>query len=57
MDYCGISHQSYEFSIPLSDTVDSKKISAKADDGILYINLPVKEIEEKKEQPLQITVE
>ena len=57
MDYCGISHQSYEFSIPLSDTVDSKKISAKADDGILYINLPVKEIKEKKEQPLQITVE
>ena len=48
MDYCGISHQSFEFSIPLAETIDMKTIKAKAEDGILYITLPVKK-EEKKE--------
>lgn len=49
MDYCGISHQSYEFRLPLSETVDAKAISAKAEDGMLYITLPAKKVEEKKE--------
>lgn len=56
MDYCGISHKSYEFSFPLADTVDEKAITAKAEDGILYINFPVKKLEIKKAEPLAIEV-
>lgn len=56
MDYCGISRQSYEFSIPLAKTVDCEAITAKAEDGILYIDLPMKKIEEKKSLPLTIEV-
>lgn len=56
MDYCGISRQSYSFSIPLSDTIDINAIDAKAEDGVLYINLPVKKMEEKKITPLSIEV-
>ena len=55
MDYCGISHQSYSFSIPLSDSIDIGAIDAKAEDGVLRIGLPVKKIEDKK--PLSISVE
>ena len=43
MDYCGVSYQSYEFSIPLADTVDTTKITAKAEDGMLRIDMPLKE--------------
>ena len=56
MDYCGISRQTYEFSIPLAETIDHQSISAKAEDGILYIDLPMKKIEEKKSVPLTIEV-
>lgn len=56
MDYCGISHQSYSFSLPLADAVDTTAITAKAEDGMLYIELPVKQIEEKKPEPLSIEV-
>ena len=56
MDYCGISHQAYSFTIPLSDMVDINGISAKAEDGILYIDLPVKKLEEKTATPLAIEV-
>ena len=56
MDYCGISHQSYSFSIPLSDSVDVDAIDARADEGVLYINLPVKKVEEKKPLPKAIEV-
>lgn len=56
MAYCGISHQAYEFTLPLSEIVDTTKITAKAEDGILRITLPVKAIEEKKSQALQIEV-
>lgn len=56
MDYCGISHQAYSFTIPLSDMVDVNSISAKAEDGILYIDLPVKKLEEKTAIPLAIEV-
>jgi len=54
MDYCGISNQSYEFRLPLSESVDAKAISAKADDGMLCITLPVKKEEEKIEEEAQI---
>ena len=57
MDYCGISHQSYSFSIPLADEIDVNAIEAKAEDGILYIELPVKKSEEKKGLPISIEVE
>ena len=56
MDYCGISHQSYSFSLPLSNAVDVAAITAKAEDGMLYIDLPVKKIEEVKPAPLSIEV-
>lgn len=56
MDYCGISRQSYEFSIPLAETIDCTAITAKAEDGVLYIDLPVKKIEEKKNVPLIIEI-
>lgn len=43
MDYCGVSYQAYKFSIPLADTVDTKKITAKAEDGMLRIDMPIKQ--------------
>jgi len=56
MDFSNISYQSFSFSIPLSDTVDIKNISATADDGMLRIDLPAKAIEEKKDDVLKIEV-
>lgn len=56
MDYCGISHQSYSFSIPLSEQIDVNAIEAKAEDGVLYIELPVKKLDEKKALPITIEV-
>ena len=57
MIYCGISNQSYSFSIPLDKCVDTTKISARADDGILYIDMPVKQVIVEDKKPLQITVQ
>lgn len=56
MDYCGISHQSYEFSMPLADSIDEAGITAKAEDGILNIEFPVKKTVENEVKPLQIEV-
>lgn len=56
MDYCGISHKSYEFSFPLSDKIDETAIEAKAEDGILYIDFPVKKEVVVKPEPLKIEV-
>ena len=56
MDFSDISYQMFSFSIPLSDNVDVTKISAKADDGMLRIELPAKVIEEKKPEVLKIEV-
>jgi len=56
MDYCGISHQSYQFSLPLSEQIDTKTITAHAEDGVLYVNLPVKGIEEDKPEAQVIEV-
>lgn len=56
MDFSNISYQSFSFSIPLSDSVDIKNISAEADDGMLRIELPAKVLEEKKDDVLKIEV-
>jgi len=56
MDFSSISYQSFSFSIPLSDTVDIKNITAKAEDGMLRIDLPAKAIEVKKDDVLKIEV-
>lgn len=56
MDYCGISYQSYKFTIPLSDDIDVNAIDAKAEDGILEIQLPVKQIEQKQQPVIAIEV-
>ena len=56
MDFSSISYQSFNFSIPLSDSIDVSNITAKADDGMLRIDLPTKAIEEKKDNVLKIEV-
>ena len=55
-DFSDISYQMFNFSIPLSDGVDVTQISAKAEDGMLRIELPAKAIEEKKPEVLKIEV-
>lgn len=42
MTYHGISSQSFMFTIPLNEAVDQDGITAKADDGVLKIDIPVK---------------
>ena len=56
MDFSSISYQNFSFSIPLSDSVDVKGITAKAEDGMLRIDLPAKVVEEKKDNVLKIEV-
>lgn len=56
LDFAGISYQKFSFSIPLSEDVDVKSISAKADDGMLRIDLPAKAVEADKEDVLKIEV-
>ena len=56
MDFSSISYQSFSFSIPLSDSVDINNISAKADDGMLRVDLPAKAIKAKKDDVLKIEV-
>jgi len=56
MDYCGISYQSYKFTIPLANDIDVNAIDAKAEDGILKIQLPVKKLEEKATPVIAIEV-
>lgn len=57
MIYCGISHQSYTFSLPLTKDVDTANIKAKAEDGILYITLPMKKPETIASKALEIAVD
>lgn len=58
MIYCGISNQSYTFSLPLDKCVDTAEITAKAEDGILTITLPLKKPDLPEEpEPLKITVQ
>ena len=56
MDFSSISYQNFSFSMPLSDSVDVGNITAKAEDGMLRIDLPAKVIEEKKDNVLKIEV-
>ena len=54
--FSNISYQSYEFTIPLTDLIDSENITAKAEDGILYISLPVKTQEVIEDKIREINV-
>jgi len=54
MVYRGISNQYTKFSLTLSDKIDTEKIAAKADDGILSITMPVKKA--APQEARQITV-
>ena len=56
MNHCSISYQAYEFTLPLTEDVDTEKISATAEDGMLRIMLPLKEIVQKEEKSLKIEV-
>jgi HSP20 family molecular chaperone IbpA len=56
MDYCGISYQSYEFTLPLAESTDITNITAKAEDGMLIINIPL-EKEEPKEDCIEIKIQ
>lgn len=51
MTFRGISSQTYEFQLKLNG-IDQKNITAKVEDGILHIKLPVC----KKEQPKPLTI-
>ena len=42
--YQGISNQYTKFSLALSDKIDTEKITAKADDGILMVTMPVRKV-------------
>jgi HSP20 family molecular chaperone IbpA len=54
--YRGISSQSYSFSLKLDESVDQHKVTAENKDGILKINLPLKKIEEKKPEEIEIEI-
>lgn len=54
MLYKGISSQSYQFSLRLNK-IDVENITAKVDDGILRITMPV--LVEKKTKAISISVE
>lgn len=56
MDFSSISYQNFSFSIPLADTIDVNGITAKAEDGMLRIDLPARALEEKKDDVLKIEV-
>ena len=56
MVYHGISSQTREFSLKLSQRCDVSKITAQAVDGILRIELPVKEEEKRVVQRIPITI-
>nr|DAH73812.1 MAG TPA: hypothetical protein [Caudoviricetes sp.] len=50
LDFAGISYQKFSFSIPLPEDVDVKAITAKADDGMLRIELPAKAVVDADEE-------
>ena len=51
--YKGISTQATRFSIKLTDQIDKKAVTAKAEDGMLHIDLP---FVKKAEEPKQIEI-
>ena len=53
--YKGISTQSTKFALKLTDQIDKKLINAKAEDGMLHIDLPfVKNSEEPKQIEISV---
>ena len=52
--YQGISNQYTKFSFSLSDKIDTDNITAKANDGILTITMPVKEIVPKPTRKIEL---
>ena len=52
--YRGISAQTYEFSLKLNH-IDVSKISAKIEDGILHLEMPV--IKEEKPKAIEIAIQ
>lgn len=52
--YKGISTQSTKFSLKLTDKIDKKAISAKAEEGMLYIDLPF--ASEKEPEKIEVKV-
>ena len=53
--YSEIYHYNYKRSFILSDTIDKDKISAKMDNGVLYISLPKEEKALPREIPITIS--
>lgn len=47
-------HQSFSRSFSLDDTIDANKISAKYQDGVLYLSLPKKEGSQKISKNIEI---
>jgi len=52
--YKGISTQSTRFSLKLTDKIDKKAISAKAEEGMLYIDLPF--ASEKEPETIEVKI-
>ena len=54
--YRGISSQTYTFQLKLAPSVDQKAITAENKDGILKINLPLKTVQPKKPEEIEIKI-
>lgn len=54
--YKGISTQSTRFTLKLADQIDKAAISAKAEDGMLHIDLPFLKKEVKEPKIVEISV-
>ncbi len=55
--WCGISSRQEIYEIPLSDSIDRKACTVKADEGILNITLPVKKTEPKREDSYKLEIQ
>lgn len=53
----GISSQSYSFALSLGPSIDQSKITAKNDDGVLKINMPLIIEEEKKPREIEVVID
>lgn len=54
--YRGISSQSYSFTLKLSPSVNKKAITAENKDGLLTIQIPVVEKQEKKPEEIEVKI-
>jgi HSP20 family molecular chaperone IbpA len=55
--YKGISTQSTRFALNLTDKIDKNLINAKAEDGMLHIDLPFVKEEKKEPKAIEISVQ